>query len=79
MVLMNYAGVKLGSSGTLRAVLKSTGVMGWWNNEIPKSKHQMTNKSQIPIFNDQNTRQVWNFETGDPPAGWGVQAKRGQF
>ena len=22
---------------------------------------------------------VWDFETGDPPAGWGVQAKRGQF
>jgi|GEM_PF-5180021 len=62
MVLMNYAGVKLGSSGTLRAVLKSTGVMGWWNNEIPNSKHQMTNKSQIPIFNDQNTKQVSNFE-----------------
>ena len=52
----------------------STGVY-----EIPNSKHQITNKSQIPIFNDQNTKQVWNFETGDPPAGWGVQAKRGQF
>ena len=22
---------------------------------------------------------VWNFETGDPPAGRGVQVKRGQF
>ena len=46
--------------------------------EIPKDKHQITNKYQIPIFNDQNEKQVWNFETGDPPAGWGVQAKRGE-
>jgi hypothetical protein len=30
--------------------------------EIPNFKHQITNKSQIPIFNDQNIRQVWNFE-----------------
>jgi hypothetical protein len=47
--------------------------------EIPKDKHQITNKFQIPIFNDQNKKQVLNFETGAPPAGWGVQAKRGQF
>jgi hypothetical protein len=30
--------------------------------EIPSSKHQISNKSQIPILNDQNTKQVWNFE-----------------
>jgi len=28
------------------------------DNKIPNSKHQITNKSQIPIFNDPN----WNFE-----------------
>jgi hypothetical protein len=43
------------------------------------SEGEITNKSQIPILNNQNKKQVWNFETGDPPAGWGVQAKRGQF
>ena len=87
--------------------------------KISNSKHQITNKYQIPIlklpaassresskckvfilfycsslanpaasygecarwsiFNDQNKKRVWNFETGAPPAGWGVQAKRGQF
>jgi len=55
---------------------------------MPNPKHQIINKSQIPIFNDPNIFEilisqdyvkVWNFETGDPPAGWGVQAKRGQF
>jgi len=30
--------------------------------KISNSKHQITNKSQIPIFNDQNKKQVWNFE-----------------
>ncbi len=25
------------------------------------SEGEITNKSQIPIFNDQNTKQVWNF------------------
>jgi hypothetical protein len=34
---------------------------GAWGNEITNSKHQITNKSQIPIFNDQNTKQVWDF------------------
>jgi len=38
------------------------GVMKRLNNEIPNSKHQIINKSQIPIFNVQNTKQVWNFE-----------------
>jgi len=28
-------------------------------NKIPSSKHQITNKSQISIFNDQNR---WGFE-----------------
>jgi hypothetical protein len=47
---------------------QAAGVMEWWSGgvrktyEIPNSKHQITNKSQIPIFNDQNTKQVWNFE-----------------
>jgi hypothetical protein len=36
--------------------------LGAWSNEIPNSKHQITNKSQIPIFNDQNKKQVWNLE-----------------
>jgi hypothetical protein len=30
--------------------------------EISNPKHQITNKSQIPIFNDQSIRQVSNFE-----------------
>jgi hypothetical protein len=41
--------------------------MEWWSNgvyEIPSSKHQITNKSQIPIFNDQNTKQVWSAGGG---------------
>jgi hypothetical protein len=29
-------------------------------SKITNSKHQITNKSQIPIFNDQNL--VWIFE-----------------
>ena len=33
-----------------------------WSNEIPNSKHQITNKYQIPIFNDQNKKQVSNFK-----------------
>ena len=32
------------------------------HDKISNSKHQITNKSQIPIFNDQNTKQVSNFE-----------------
>ena len=28
--------------------------------KIPNSKHQITNKSQIPIFNDQMF-EIWNF------------------
>jgi hypothetical protein len=44
--------------------------MEWWSNgvyEITSFKHQITNKSQIPIFNDQNTRQVWNFYFSSTP------------
>ena len=29
--------------------------------KISNSKHQITNKSQIPIFNDQNRFEIWNF------------------
>jgi hypothetical protein len=29
--------------------------------KISNSKHQITNKSQITIFNDQNKKQVSNF------------------
>jgi hypothetical protein len=29
--------------------------------EISSSKHQITNKSQIPILNDQNRFGIWNF------------------
>jgi hypothetical protein len=69
---------------------QSAGVMESMKSQTPSTKPgprpeggdsegEITNKSQIPIFNDQNTKPVWNFETGDPPAGWGVQAKRGQF
>jgi hypothetical protein len=29
--------------------------------EIPKNKHQITNKSQIPISNDQNRFGILNF------------------
>jgi len=29
--------------------------------EIPNSKHQITNKSQIPILNDQNGFGISNF------------------
>jgi hypothetical protein len=35
--------------------------MEQWSNEIPSSKHQITNKSQIPILNDQNRFVIWNF------------------
>jgi hypothetical protein len=57
-------------------------------SQIPNTKHQITNKFQIPKFNDPNMFgivflkedvNVWNFETEDPLAGWGVQAKREQF
>ncbi len=40
----------------------------YWSNgvveycKISNLKHQITNKSQIPIFNDQNTKPVCNFE-----------------
>jgi hypothetical protein len=44
----------------LAAVYWSDGIRDTY--EIPNFKHQITNKSQIPIFNDQNTKQVWNFE-----------------
>jgi hypothetical protein len=39
------------------------------NNQvkIPNSKHQITNKSQIPIFNDQNKNQVWSAGGGLVP------------
>ena len=37
---------------------------GAWGNEIPDSKHQITNKSQAPIFNDQNKKQVWSTAGG---------------
>ena len=29
--------------------------------KISNSKHQITNKSQIPILNDQNKFRIWNF------------------
>jgi len=29
------------------------------DNKIPKLKHQITNKSQNPIFNDQNIHPSW--------------------
>ena len=32
--------------------------------KISNSKHQITNKSQIPILNDQNTKQVWSAGGG---------------
>jgi hypothetical protein len=38
----------------------SAGVLEHW--KISNFKHQITNKSQIPIINDQNKKQVWNFE-----------------
>ena len=31
------------------------------NYEIPNFKHQITNKSQISIFNDQNMFEILNF------------------
>jgi hypothetical protein len=35
--------------------------MEQWSKEIPSSKHQITNKSQIPMLNDQNRFVIWNF------------------
>jgi hypothetical protein len=35
--------------------------------EISNFKHQITNKSQIPIFNDQNKKQVWSAGGGLVP------------
>jgi hypothetical protein len=40
------------------------GVMEWCskaNHEVPNFKHQITNKSQIPILNDQNRFGILNF------------------
>jgi len=39
------------------------------NNQVktPNPKHQITNKSQIPIFNDQNKNQVWSAGGGLVP------------
>jgi hypothetical protein len=43
------------------------GVMEQWSGEargtyeIPNSKHQITNKFQIPILNDQNRFGILNF------------------
>jgi hypothetical protein len=42
----------------------SAGVMEKWSvggYEIPNSKHQITNKSQIPISNDLNKFGILNF------------------
>jgi hypothetical protein len=38
---------------------ESAGVME--HCKISNSKHQITNKYQIPIFNDQNRFGIWNF------------------
>ena len=38
--------------------------MEWYskaNHEILNSKHQITNKYQIPILNDQNRFGIWKF------------------
>ena len=39
----------------LSLMRNAVGVMEGWSTEIPNSKHQITNKSQIPIPNDQNS------------------------
>ena len=36
----------------------------WCQQKIPNPKHQITNKSQIPIFNNQNTKDVWSAGGG---------------
>ena len=38
---------------------QSAGVME--HDKISNFKHQITNKSQIPILNDQNRFGIWNF------------------
>jgi len=43
----------------LAAACWSDGVVEHW--KISNSKHQITNKSQIPILNDQNRFGIWNF------------------
>jgi hypothetical protein len=43
----------------------NAGAFEFWSVEgykITNPKHQITNKSQIPILNDQNKKPVWNFE-----------------
>jgi len=42
------------------------GVGAPWSDAVVKPvkskfKHQIANKSQIPIFNDQKTKLIWNF------------------
>ena len=49
-----------GASMVLPPLRQSAGVMEYL--KISNSKHQITNKSQIPILNDQNKKRVWNFE-----------------
>jgi|GEM_PF-3421591 hypothetical protein len=48
----------------LSLMRNAVGVMEGWSTEIPNSKHQITNKSQIPIPNDQNIKQVWSAGGG---------------
>jgi hypothetical protein len=42
---------------------ESGGELFWSNEvyEIPNSKHQITNKFQIPISNEQDRFVIWNF------------------
>ena len=50
--------------GASMVFLSCGSLLEWWSNgvyEIPSSKHQITNKSQIPISNDQNRFWILNF------------------
>jgi hypothetical protein len=58
--------------------IEDPAMWGWSDGvyEISNPKHQITNKSQTPIFNDQNRKQVSNFETGEGTRPQGGESKR---
>jgi hypothetical protein len=49
----------LASRATLKEILNQLRLKVLYANKIPNLKHQITNKSQITIFNDQNIHCSW--------------------
>ncbi len=62
--------------------IEDPAMWGWSDGvyEISNPKHQITNKSQTPIFNDQNENRFRILKLGGGPARRvGSPAKRGNF